>query len=67
MALQDSYPINATLPQDATEAERRMAVDGVLRLVAAHPSSRFTVAHHGWPPSTLAAISSDVVMIDLTD
>jgi len=67
MALQDSYPTNATLPQDATEAERRMAVNGVLQLVAAHPSSRFTVAHHGWPPSTLAAISSDVVMIDLTD
>ena len=66
-ALQDTYPTNATLPENATDAERRMAVEGVMRLVDAHPRSHFTVAHRGWSSSTLEAMSSDVVIVDLTD
>jgi archaeosine tRNA-ribosyltransferase (EC 2.4.2.-) len=66
-ALRDTYPTNATLPAGTTEAERTRALAGVRRLVRAHPDSSFTLAHRGWPASTLAGLQGDVVIVDLTE
>jgi archaeosine tRNA-ribosyltransferase (EC 2.4.2.-) len=66
-ALRDTYPTNATLPTTATPAERRMALEGVRRLVEAHPDSEFTVAHRGWAQATLEVLPAGVRVLDLTE
>jgi 7-cyano-7-deazaguanine tRNA-ribosyltransferase len=48
-ALSESYPLTAETPARLSAIACRRAAEGVARLAAQNPDTRFTLAHDGWP------------------
>ncbi|UPW01206.1 tRNA guanosine(15) transglycosylase TgtA [Halorussus gelatinilyticus] len=65
--LSETYPLTAEVPERMDAEGYRSAAEGVDRLVAANPEVEFTLAHHDWPESALAAVPERVDVADLSE
>jgi 7-cyano-7-deazaguanine tRNA-ribosyltransferase len=59
-ALSESYPLTAEVPDRLDDRAYRRAVEGIARLVEAHPDTGFALAAEGWPEAALAALPERV-------
>jgi 7-cyano-7-deazaguanine tRNA-ribosyltransferase len=63
-ALERSYPLSAELPDRLDAAARGAAIDGVARLVDAHPDVSISVLTGDWPHSAFEALPDGVAVLD---
>ncbi|MFC6733635.1 MULTISPECIES: tRNA guanosine(15) transglycosylase TgtA [unclassified Haladaptatus] len=65
LALRETYPVTAEVPDRIDDEAYRQAVVGIQKLVAANPNTEFTVAHKGWPADIVAGVPPGVDVVDL--
>lgn len=61
-ALASTYPFTAEVPVDADEAALTAAVEGITRLVEAHPPIVVTLYHTEWPAAVLTQLPDAITI-----
>jgi 7-cyano-7-deazaguanine tRNA-ribosyltransferase len=62
-ALSESYPLTAEVPDRLDDRAYRRAIEGIARLVEAHPDTAFALAADGWPEAALGALPERVRLL----